>query len=400
MLEYHGFYKIGVFHSILLHVAKTGSPDLYLIPGNLPLIRDSKDRQIYEINAYFKEKFPILTPEDIGNIISIITKKEHLGRRELDTSYSLEDKAYFRVHITSVLGSLGVVMRNIPVAIPSLEDLSFSPEVLERLKITSTYKDGLVLVTGPTGSGKSTTLAAMIKGMRDSRSLSIVTIEDPVEFIHKPKKSQDDFLTDVVIQQQVGIDVPSFYDGIIAALRKHPNVILLGEIRGKDEMEEAITAANTGHLVLGTLHTRNAIQTIERIVTLRQNIAKADAYKEVASVMRAFIAQQLAPKIGGGFVPVCEILANTPYVASIIEKGANFMEMKEALDGKTRSPEIISLNQDLFNRYKRKEIDRKVALSLSYNRVDLDLKMRKFGSLDKEEGKVEKEEEVFGEKGF
>ncbi|MEW6680941.1 MAG: hypothetical protein AB1297_08015, partial [bacterium] len=130
-----------------------------------------------------------------------------------------------------------------------------------------------------------------------------------------------------------------------------------------------------------------------------QNISKADAYKEVASVMKAFISQQLVPKITqDGFIPVCEILANTPYVADVIEKGANFMEMKEALDGKTRSSEIISLNQDLFNRWQRKEIDKKTALSISYNKVDLDLKMRKFGSLDKEE--EEKEKEVFGEKGF
>ncbi|MEW6481779.1 MAG: ATPase, T2SS/T4P/T4SS family [bacterium] len=396
MLEYRGFYKEEAFHSILSLVAERGFPDLYFVSYNYPILRDSKDHNLYEINAYFKEKYPILTPEDIANIISLITKKEHIGRRELDTSYSLEDKAYFRVHITSTLGNLGIVMKYIPAKIPSLNNLSFSPEIYERLKIVCSSKDGLVLVTGPTGSGKSTTLSAMIKEMRDTRSLSIVTIEDPIEFVHKPKEGKDGF-TDIVIQQQVGIDVPSFYDGIVASLRKHPNVILLGEIRGKDEMEEAITAANTGHLVLATLHTRNAIQTIERIVTLRQNISKADAYKEVASIMRAFISQQLAPKIGGGFIPVCEILANTPYVADIIEKGANFMEMKEALDGKTRSPEIISLNEDLFNRYKRKEIERKTALSISYNRVDLDLRMRKFGLLDKGE---EKREEAFGEKGF
>ncbi len=399
MLDYHGFYKIEAFHSILSLMAEKEWPDLYFIQGNYPVLRDSKDHKLYEINLYFKEKYPTLTPDDIGNIISIITKKEHLGRRGLDTSYSLGDKGYFRVHITSLNGNLGIVIRNIPACIPPLSSLSFSPDVSERLRIVCMHRDGLVLVTGPTGSGKSTTLASMINEMRKIRSLSIVTIEDPIEFIHRHKKSENGFLTDVVIQQQVGVDIPSFYDGIVAALRKHPDVILLGEIRGKDEMEEAITAANTGHLVLATLHTRNAIQTIERIVTLRQNINKADAYKEVASVMRAFIAQQLVPKItGDGFVPVCEILSLTPYVADIIEKGANFMEMKEALDGKTRSPEIISLNQDLFNRWQRKEIDKKTALSISYNRVDLDLKMRKFGSLDEEKG--EKEEEAFGEKGF
>lgn len=397
MLEYRGFYTIEAFHSILSKMSEQGWPDIYFISSNPPIIRDSRDHKLYKINLYFKEKYPPLTREDIDNIIFIITKKEHLGRRELDISYSLEDKAYFRVHIASIFGSLGIIMRNIPAKIPSLKDLSFSPEVLERLKVVSTHKDGLVLVTGPTGSGKSTTLAGMIKEMRDTRSLSIVTIEDPIEFVHMPKKSEN-CLTDIVMQQQVGVDIPSFYDGIVASLRKHPNVILLGEIRGRDEMEEAITAANTGHLVFGTLHTRNAIQTIERIITLRQNISKADAYKEIASVMRAFIAQQLVPKIDGqGFIPVCEILANTPYVADVIEKGANFMEMKEALDGKTRSPEIISLNQDLFNRWQRKEIDRKTALSISYNKVDLDLKMRKFGSLDKEE---EEEEEAFEEKGF
>ncbi|HAW49525.1 TPA: hypothetical protein DCX16_01040 [bacterium] len=403
IIDYHGSYSEEAFHSILYLMAKIQAPDLYLTSGNYPTIRDKRDRRLYEINKYFeKEKYPILEPKDIENIVFIITGKEHLGRREFDTSYSLKNEAYFRVHIYSLVGKLSLAIRFIPAKIPDLSSLSFSPEVEEKLRMVCTHKDGLVLVTGPTGSGKSTTVASVMNEMRKTRSLSIVTIEDPIEFVHKIKVNGEDGLVDVIIQQQVGIDVPTFYDGIVASLRKHPNVILLGEIRGKDEMAEAINAANTGHLVLGTLHTRNAIQTIERIIALRSDIPKTEAYKEVASIMRVFISQQLVPKIdGSGFIPVCEILANTPYVSDIIEKGANFMDMKEALDGKTRSPEIISLNEDLFTRWQRKEIDRKIALSASYNKVDLDLRMRKFGVPWEEKRKEEKEEEErFGEGGF
>jgi twitching motility protein PilT len=305
-------------------------------------------------------------------------------------NWELLGKARFRINISRSFGHYTIAIRKIPLQIPKITDLGFSPEVVERLNRVCSYKDGLILVTGPTGSGKSTTLAAMIGEMRRKGSRSIITIEDPIEFVHPHSDS------DVIIQQEVGIDTESYYDGLRSALRKRPNIILIGEIRGR-EIEEVIMAANTGHMVLSTLHTRSAAQTIERIVTLRQGISKQDAYKEVAEVMKAFIAQQLVQRAdGAGSVPVCEILANTPYVAEIIARGADFMELKEALEGKTRSEEIISLNTDLFNRWQRKEITREEALAVSYNPTDLDLKMRRFGGLDFDVKEKKREEEESG----
>ncbi|MFH0774867.1 MAG: ATPase, T2SS/T4P/T4SS family [bacterium] len=386
-MGYEGFYTEEKINLILSLMVEKEASDLYIVVGTSPTLKE-KGGSLNRLN------YPILAPADTEDIVSFLGKDRmdkimEKGEGDIDLSYELPGKARFRINITHSFSHYGLVIRRIPLEIPNIEDLGLSPEVAERLKRICDYKDGLVLVTGPTGCGKSTTLAAMIKEMRMRKAVSLVTIEDPIEFVHRPIAGRDD----VVIQQEVGIDTPSFYEGLRTVLRKRPNVILVGEIRSTKEMEEALVAGNTGHLVIGTLHTRSAAQTIDRIVALRHGIAKEYAYKEVAEVSRAFIAQQLIPRADGkGWLPVCEILANTPYVADIIIKGADFMQLKGALEGKTRSEEIISLNTDLFNRWQREEIKQEDALALSYDPTDFDLKVRRFG--------FKKEEKTEEDKGF
>ncbi|MEK9149328.1 MAG: ATPase, T2SS/T4P/T4SS family [Candidatus Desantisbacteria bacterium] len=387
-MGYEGFYTEEKINLILSLMVERRASDLYLVVGIPPTLKE-KGGALKQLLDY-----PTLNPSDTEDIVCCLGKDRMdkiMGKEEgdIDLSYELSGKARFRINITHSFSHYGLVIRRIPLEIPRIEDLGLSPEVTERLKKICNYKDGLVLVTGPTGCGKSTTLAAMIKEMMMKKVVSLVTIEDPIEFVHRPIPDR----CDVVIQQEVGIDTPSFYEGLRTVLRKRPNVILVGEIRSTKEMEEAIVAGNTGHLVLGTLHTRSAAQTIDRIVALRHGVAKEYAYKEVAEVSRCFIAQQLIPRANGeGWLPVCEILANTPYVADIITKGADFMELKGALEGKTRSEEIISLNTDLFNRWQRGEIKQEDALALSYDPTDFDLKVRRLG--------FKKEERKDEEKGF
>jgi twitching motility protein PilT len=386
-MGYEGFYTEEKINSILSLMVEKKASDLYLVVGIPPTLKEKG-------GALKQLDYPTLNPADTEDIVSFLGKDRMdkiMEKREedVDISYELVGKARFRINITHSFSNYGLVMRRIPLEIPNIEDLGTSPEVTKRLKMVCNYKDGLILVTGPTGCGKSTTLAAMIKEMRMKKVVSLVTIEDPIEFVHRPIPER----SDVVIQQEVGIDTPSFYEGLRTVLRKRPNVILVGEIRSTREMEEAIVAGNTGHLVLGTLHTRSAAQTIDRIVSLLHGVAKEYAYKEVAEVARCFISQQLIPRAdGNGWLPVCEILANTPYVADIIIKGADFMQLKGALEGKTRSEEIISLNIDLFNRWQRKEIKQEDALAISYDPTDFDLKIRRFG--------FNKEENTSEDKGF
>ncbi len=386
-MGYEGFYTEERINSLFFLMVEKKASDLYLVVGIPPTLKEKG-------GALKQLDYPALAQDDTEDIVSYLgkDKMDKIMKKEgedIDLSYELSGKARFRINITHSFSHYGLVIRRIPLEIPRIEDLGTSPEVAERLKRVCDYKDGLVLVTGPTGCGKSTTLASMIREMRMKKVVSLVTIEDPIEFVHRPIPGRDD----VVIQQEVGIDTPSFYEGLRTVLRKRPNVILVGEIRSAKEMEEAIVAGNTGHLVLGTLHTRSAAQTIDRIVALRHGVAKEYAYKEVAEVTRCFIAQQLIPKAdGSGWLPVCEILANTPYVADIITKGADFMQLKGALEGKTRSEEIISLNTDLFNRWQREEIKQEDALALSYDPTDFDLKVRRFG--------FKKDEKTEEDKGF
>lgn len=254
-------------------------------------------------------------------------EKAHMLEKhgEVDFSVSLGGVGRFRGNAFRQRGEVAMVLRQVPSSIPTIDELGM-PEVLKQLVME---RHGLILLVGATGSGKSTTLAAMIDHRNSNVGGHILTLEDPIEFMHRHKKS-------LVAQREIGTDTESFSSGMKAAMRESPDVVLLGEIRDLNSMEYALKFANTGHLALSTLHANNAISTMERIMGFYDSGEKEAQAKRIAENLRAIICQRLAPRRGGGKVAVVEVLINTGLVADlisklevsklkdVIEKGANY----------------------------------------------------------------------------
>src|SRR6185436_7391623 len=234
-------------------------------------------------------------------------------------SYSLAERARFRVNVFRQRGTFAIVMRVIATRIPSLADLHLPPSLAE----TASYKNGIVLVTGPTGSGKSSTLAALIDVINENRAEHIITIEDPVEFLHLHKKA-------TIHQRELHSDTPTFALALRAALRQAPKVILVGEMRDRETIETALTAAETGHLVLSTLHTIDASKTVERVIGTFEAGDQQGVRTRLAASFRYFVSQRLIPKIGGGRVVILEVLKATMRTRDYLEQGGK--EGKTLLD--------------------------------------------------------------------
>ena len=281
--------------------------DLHLKAGNRPGFRI--DGQIL-----CPEENPILDPEAVLACARSLMTKEQAERYEaefdLDFSYAVKDLARFRVNVLTQRGACGLVIRKIPSTIPSLEDLGL-PEICREL---AAKPRGLVLVTGPTGSGKSTTLAAIIDWINRERGGHILTMEDPVEFVHEDKAS-------FVTQRQIGQDCKSFSEALRRALRQDPDVILIGEMRDLETIGMAISAAETGHLVFGTLHTTGAISTVDRILDVFPPDQQQQVRVQLSSSLQGVVSQCLLPRIGGGRVAAHEILIATNAVRSLIREG-------------------------------------------------------------------------------
>ena len=240
-----------------------------------------------------------------------------------DSSYALGQKARFRVNIFTQRGHYTIVLRKLSTDIPTLEQLNMPPVFLNMTK----EKTGLVLVTGATGSGKSTTLAALLNEMNEKKSIHIVTLEDPVEFVHQQKRATFN-------QREMGSDFSSFAAGLRAALRQAPKVILVGEMRDRETVEIGLAAAETGHLVMSTLHTINAGQTIDRIVGMFEQAEQHQIRIRLAETLRWVVSQRLLPKVDGGRVAALEIMGNSLRVKDSVEhgdaEGKTFYEIIEA----------------------------------------------------------------------
>lgn len=383
MGEYKGFYKIDNFHKILNKVVETGASDLFLIPGNVPVIRDQSDGKLYAIKKYFSGdiQFPVLKKEDTAFL-----KEEMLTRRGFNSVEELkdfnfsyvEDSARFRVNLNRNVNGIGFVLRRIPPTTPSIESLNFSPMAQMRLKhMAKEYDRGLILVTGPTGCGKSTTLAALIREMKLLHHYNLVTIEDPIEFVYEPEEVKEDFRLDNIIQREVGLDTASFYEGLKNALRQNPNAILVGEIRTEEVMEETLSAANAGHLLLGTLHANDTRQAIEQIVELLPSQEPEHVYKKLANVLVAIVSQKLLPRMDGtARIPCCEILIRTPSIVGLLQEG-QIIGIKDHLRGNpVHKDEPLSYFDEL--RYMAKEgiISADLAKRTSGSIKDMDLILR------------------------
>lgn len=290
-------------------MVERGASDLHLAAGSPPMLRLDGD--------IVKLEFQELTNDDcqalIFEILNEKQKRLFIENWELDCSYSVEGIGRFRVNVFMQRKGMGAVMRVIPTKIKTAEQLGLPAEVLQ---VIQCHK-GLICVTGPTGSGKSTTLAALIDHINRNESAHILTIEDPIEFVHPNIKS-------LVNQREVGGHTKSFANALKAALREDPDIILVGEMRDLETIQLAMTAAETGHLVFGTLHTNNAHKTIDRIIDVFPQEQQDQVRVMLSESLRGVIAQALLPKLGGGRCAAIEILVNTKGVANLIREGKTF----------------------------------------------------------------------------
>ena len=290
---------------LLKSIRAYNASDLHLNVGAEPMLRI--DGKLTPLNL------PKLTNEDVTELCySILTERQKAKFEEtleLDFSYEIPNVSRFRANYFYEREHVAAVFRIIPERPSSLDELN-SPKVFKEI---IKREKGLVLVTGPTGSGKSTTLAAMINEINELYPKHIITIEDPIEFVHQHKKS-------LISQREVGRDTKSFLNALRAALREDPDVILIGEMRDKETIAAAITAAETGHLVFGTLHTNSAAQTINRIVNVFPSEEQEQIRTQLSMALLAVVAQVLIPKIGGGRVAAQEIMINNPAIANLIRE--------------------------------------------------------------------------------
>ncbi len=293
---------------LLEQMVARGASDLHLSVGSRPAIR---------VNGRIErlEEIEVLTPEDTQQLLYQILSSEQQKnlevKRQLDFAHGVPGLARFRVNVYFQRGSLGGAFRLIPEAIKTLEELGL-PSSLHEL---AGKPRGLVLVTGPTGSGKSTTLASLIDEVNRTRSDHILTIEDPVEFVHRHKKC-------IVNQREIGFDAPSFAEGLRAALRQDPDVILVGEMRDLETIGTALTAAETGHLVLGTLHTQSASSTVDRIIDVFPPAQQEQVRIQIAGALQGIVTQALLPTADGSTrVAALEILLPDDAARNLIRQG-------------------------------------------------------------------------------
>ncbi len=337
--------------TLLKITVERGASDLHITVGLPPMLRID--------GRLVPTEFPKLAPEDTKRLIySILNdrQRERFERElELDMSYSIKGYGRFRLNIYRQRGAVAAAFRVIPSIIKSREELGL-PEIIDEL---AKKKSGLILVTGPTGVGKSTTLACMIDIINSTRSEHIITIEDPIEYLHTHKKS-------IVNQREVGQDTKSFSRALRSALREDPDVLMVGEMRDLDTMASVLTAAETGHLVLSTLHTTDAAQTIDRIIDVFPPHQQQQIRVQLAGVLEAVISQQLIPHASGkGRVVACEVLIATPAVRSIIRDGK--VHQLKAIMQTSAQYGMQTMDQALFNLYKNGDITAEEAIARSTN---------------------------------
>lgn len=308
--------------------------DVHIVPMDRPMFRINQDM--------IKLDYPVLTPDDAKELLLQIIPQEQADvlqkELELDFSHSIPSVARFRGNVMFQRGEPAIALRIVPYDVPDLENLGVLPGVRELCFLPR----GLVLVTGPTGSGKSTTLAAMIDVINHERSLNIITVEDPIEFLHRHKKSS-------VKQREVGIDTRSFTSALRHVLRHDPDVILIGEMRDLESIGIALTAAETGHLVLSTLHTQTAPLTVNRIIDVFAEHQRDQIRQQLAGSLQAILSQQLIPDVSGnGRVLAMEFLKSTSAVRNMIREGKEHqlysaMQASQATGMKTMDQSLADL---------------------------------------------------------
>lgn len=354
----------------MLHGRGPNLSDLIFVAGKPPQVEEEGRLKALELAG----PDPVLQAPHIEAMSAVLigdndrAKEEFEQKGSCDLSYSLGDRARFRVNIFKQNGRRGIVMRRLQSKIPTLEQLSLPPIFGEMIK----EKNGIILVTGGTGTGKTTTLAAMLNAVNHNYEFHVVTLEDPIEFLHSHLKS-------TFSQRELGKDFPSFATGLRAALRQAPKVILLGEIRDRESMEIALTASETGHLVMSTLHTIDAGQTINRILGMFTKDEEKQIRERLAETLRYIVSQRLVPKVEKGRLLVTEIMGNSLRTRESVIFGETenrtFLEIIEAGD----IHGWHSFDQSLLKAYEAGDISEETAIIHSTHKTKMrrDIEMQK-----------------------
>jgi twitching motility protein PilT len=367
-----------VLDRVLQAARQLGASDVHLKAGLPPIFRIKGDlRTVKDVPPLSKEAvqefaFAMMNPRQRD----IFDKTW-----DIDLAYSTQDGVRYRVNVLQQRGNVGVVMRLIPPDVPPFEKLNLPKKVLQ---LADEHR-GLILVTGITGSGKSTTLAAMVDYINASRPCHIVTIEDPVEYAFKDRRS-------VINQREVGFDTTSFAKALRAALRQDPDVILVGEMRDLETTEIAVTAAETGHLVLSTLHTVDAVETVNRIVSIYPPHQQAQARLQFAGAMKGVISQRLVARADGkGMVPAIEILVSTARVRELISDPKRTREIHDAIAQGRETYGMVSFDQSLTELVHKQYVTYQEALANATNPEDFALYFRgvsRGGAVGDEGGRI------------
>lgn len=345
-----------LFHRILKTAVEGGASDIHIKIGTPVIFRINGDLVAIEC--------PLPTREWMAKIVETVVpphgKKRLEEDREVDFSYYFEGVGRFRTNMFQQRGEFCLAMRHVKSNVPSFEELGLLPSLR---KIAESPR-GIVLVTGATGSGKSTTLAAMIEHINDSFKKHIITLEDPIEFVFEDNQS-------VLEQREIGLDTPSFAGGLKHVLRQDPDIIMIGEMRDATSVSAAISSADTGHLVLSTVHTTNAAQAVSRVLEFFKADEREQVRRQLAATLKAAVCQRMVPTIEGGVVPAQEILINTPVVRKMIEE--NRLEKLSAAIETGTEDGMISFNQHLFNLVKEGKVTKEAALAKASNPQALEM---------------------------
>ncbi|RJQ31574.1 type IV pilus twitching motility protein PilT [Candidatus Parcubacteria bacterium] len=331
--------------NLFKEAVKKKASDVHIIVGMPPVFRI--DGSLITQNSFGKVNAKAAA-DIINSLFSEKQRQAFEEQKELDLSYEIDGLLRFRVNVHQEKGYLGLVARVIPAKIPTLEDLQ-TPKIIYDL---INLNQGLILVTGPTGCGKSTSLAAIIDYINNNRSANIITLEDPIEFIFQPNKS-------IIKQRQLHTDMISFQNALIHVLRQDPNVIMVGEMRDLETIATTITLAETGHLVFATLHTHNSAQTIDRIIDIFPSHQQAQIRLQLSMTLRGIVSQRLVPKADGGRLAIREVLINTPAISNLIREN-KIAQIKTVVQTSAKEG-MFTMDQDIVRLYGGKLIDEQVA---------------------------------------
>ena len=359
----------------LLKIAvKRGASDLHLKVGSVPMLR--LRGELTPVPGGTRLTLSDLTAA-VSDVLPTGTHDTFTDDREIDFAYSVAGLGRFRCNAFQQRGRVGMIFRVIPIRVPSIEQLLL-PSVLKRI---ASEERGLVLVTGTTGSGKSTTLAAMIDHINSTRTSHVMTIEDPIEFLHRDKRS-------IISQREVGADTRSFSHALRSALRQDPDVILVGEMRDFETIDTALLAAETGHLVFSTLHTLDAAETINRIIAVFPPHQQQQVRIQLASVLKAVISQRLVPKAdGAGRAPAVEVMVSTAFIRDCVLDASKTYLIRDAIAQGTSQYGMQTFDQSIFRLYTRKIISAEDAMRWATNVDEFVMKMQ--GVTSTSEGAVD-----------